>query len=161
MEHFLWIIGGLLVILGFYFSINKEYFLLNSYNERFISLIFAFEQIQDSHYLGIGIGQHVYDIFIHHRELPLWMLQPVHNFLILVLSELGVLGLGIFLFFILSLWYVPRGTFIEKISARSIILYVGVLGLFDHYLWDIPQGAWLLWLALGFSFWVYDKGIDK
>ena len=161
VEHFLWIIGGLLVILGFYFSINKEYFLLNSYNERFISLIFAFEQIQDSHYLGIGIGQHVYDIFIHHRELPLWMLQPVHNFLILVLSELGVLGLGIFLFFILSLWYVPRGTFIEKISARSIILYVGVLGLFDHYLWDIPQGAWLLWLALGFSFWVYDKGIDK
>jgi hypothetical protein len=36
-----------------------------------------------------------------------------------------------------------------KALLEAAILFLGVVSLFDHYLWDIQQGQLLFWLMLG------------
>lgn len=47
---------------------------------------------------------------------------------------------------------VPRGTmniFGMRTLLEATVLFLGVVSLFDHYLWDIQQGQLLFWLILG------------
>ena len=86
----------------------------------------------------------------------------MHNLYLLVYAELGPLGFFLFLMCILSLWRVPRETFknlesefhvkhvySSRLLSRSLVLYVLLLGVFDHYFWDVPQGIFLFWFVLG------------
>ena len=61
-------------------------------------------------------------------------LQPVHNIFLLALSELGIIGLGIFSFFL-------HKTF--KIFP-SILIFILVTGFADHYWLTIHQNLLLL-----------------
>ena len=75
-----------------------------------------------------------------------WDYQPVHNAFVLVLAELGIIGL---LLLLLSLWgsfrimnnelrIMERFTFI--LHTSYFILPVIILALFDHYLWSLHVG---------------------
>lgn len=63
--------------------------------------------------------------------------QPAHNIYLLLLSETGVVGLGLFF------WLVRR-------SFRKLAVIL-ILGLFDHYFLTIQQGQLLLVLVLGLA----------
>lgn len=61
---------------------------------------------------------------------------------------------------------VPRETLNHwgaKTLIEAVCIFLGVISLFDHYLWDIQQGQWLLWLSLGLlsSSRLFIRGIDK
>ncbi len=93
-----------------------------------------------------------------------WKFQPIHNVYILMLVEIGVLGVVAFSILIGSkirrlfriIKNVPRGTFF----AHNIdVLYVFIVFscllvsllcmLFDHYIYDIQQSSLMFWLLLG------------
>jgi len=117
---------------------------------------------------GVGISQYLANIiklrdanagWIYQDALGGWIYQaktnsdypqPVHNVFLLVLAELGIIGLIIFCAVLAAgLWELWR----TKSSPTKIILgvtWVGliVLGLLDHYLWDLQQGKLLFWLVL-------------
>ena len=129
-------------------------------------------------FTGIGNGQFVLEMqkYVPQKLLD-WQFQPAHNVFLLILSELGLVGLGLFVWF---LWKLLRSsttssepasrlTFsllrrrllhtpsplqgegwgeVGKIGKAVILAFIFIM-LFDHYLWDIQQGQILLWLTFG------------
>jgi len=64
--------------------------------------------------------------------------EPPHNIFILVLSQLGLAGFLIYLFF---LW---RGFWKNPIVRPLLILFF-IIGMLDHYLWTLWPGQALFW----------------
>jgi O-antigen ligase len=89
-------------------------------------------------------------------------LDWVHNVPLLILVELGVVGLGLSLAMIGSMLVVGW----RRWRARSITPWQAVLGgtlicllaimMFDHYIWTAPQGG-LLWMLLA-GWWMRREG---
>ncbi len=111
--------------------------------------------------LGVGPG-----LFVNYSKQYLdegaewWQLQPVHNVYLLILSEHGLLGFITFIIFIINMLsqiryfnFKQKGNYyinqILVISLTSILFSFFIIMLFDHYLWDIQQGALCFWLILG------------
>ena len=78
---------------------------------------------------GLGIGQFVFDMQqFFDEKLLVWQLQPIHNVFLLIWSEAGIVGLGLFLWFLIYAFLeneknVPRGTLAvetEKCSTWNI-----------------------------------------
>jgi O-antigen ligase len=96
-----------------------------------------------------------------------WIYQPVHNLYLLIASETGILGIGLFVAVIVS----AVGAFIKKRSTtsqadapeRKILYSIGRTmafflllaflfhGLFDHFFWTSQQGR----LMAGFIFGIF------
>ncbi len=103
--------------------------------------------------LGIGPGN--FTLYLQEKataySLKPWEVQPVHNFYLLVASETGLLGLGVFSFVML------RFLFLQK-RARDfgynpllmVFLAFLLLGLVDHYFWTLTQGQLLFAFSLAF-----------
>ncbi len=156
-------------------SLDWQYFLYQPAYERWQYVHSFYGMIKDSFWLGLGIGQSVY-LMQHFIEGILfdWQFQPIHNLIMLIWTEVGLIGLILF-GYLCSTWNkitqiprmlhveqgsqkfcgdlnnVPRGTIypgiIESIFSRGILLYVILTSLFDHYYWDIQQGQLLFWVA--------------
>lgn len=96
---------------------------------------------------GIGLGNFVVSL----AELPTteWVrfLQPAHNTYLLVLSEVGIIGLAFFVSF-LGLGLV-RAYFSKQWLLALILLEVIIAGIFDHYFWTLQQGGLLWWSIIG------------
>ncbi len=82
---------------------------------------------------------------------PVWAYQPIHNTFLLILAELGVVGLLAFGFWVYRMDVIghtharkPGGMFALTIGTCLLII-----GLFDHYLWSLWPGLALSSLALG------------
>jgi O-antigen ligase len=76
--------------------------------------------------------------------------QPVHNIFLLILAELGVGGLVIFLGLLMGGLIELRKMKLSlvKVVLSSAWLGMVVLGLTDHYIWDLQQGRLAFWLVL-------------
>lgn len=115
------------------------------------------------HPLGIGLGNQV--IYSVKNGLyqtfgmdQVWQWQPIHNIYLLIGSEIGVLGLAIFLAFIIWLMIFLVKDLAKKrdLKDANILLIAGLMilsllgfGLFDHFLWTLQPGRLMLWLILG------------
>lgn len=93
---------------------------------------------QSSPLFGVGLGNFLVRLPEALPTRTIYFLQPVHNIYLLLLSEVGVVGLLFFVWFLqkafrrpFSIWHV----------ALSILL---VLGLIDHYPLTLQQGQLLL-----------------
>lgn len=125
---------------------------VQSTTERVEQLAEARSLIAHHPLVGVGVGNYTWAVYTTETHRDAWQYQPVHNFLTLVMAELGLVGaLLILLTATLALW-----------SARHRPWLVGVwvvlltVGLFDHFLWSLAPGVLLWWLALGFSLRRYD-----
>jgi O-antigen ligase len=109
--------------------------------------------IKDNLFFGTGIGNYT---LANHEKLnnnqPAWYYQPVHNVYLLILAELGLVGLILFLFIAVYPFFI----FIKKkfFNLKNIILFLSFLSLFiimlfDHYLWTSHFGLLFFWLILG------------
>jgi len=129
------------------FSVSRRIELLGS----------AWEMIKGAPLWGIGLGQFT-------RALPDFglpaglslFIQPVHNIFALIAAESGILAL---LAFLALLFFAFRQT----IRGRRWWLTVSLaqlvfLGLFDHYLYTLPQGLFLFSLVIGLSFSEWGSG---
>jgi len=74
------------------------------------------------------------------------LLQPVHNFFLLIFSELGLIGFGLYMWLLVD---VCRKN-IVKITLFGVLVLVCIFVLisFDHYSFSLPQGIMLLFLLL-------------
>ncbi|MBI3385250.1 O-antigen ligase family protein [Candidatus Gottesmanbacteria bacterium] len=81
--------------------------------------------------------------------------QPAHNIYLMIAAEAGLLGLVLFLFFILfTLRHLILNTLIPKfLNSLIFILLCEILflGLFDHYFYTLQQGQLLIALVFGIA----------
>ena len=149
VEHVLVLIGAILIY-GFYKAINGYYFFIQPLKERLVPLEALKNILSHDLLTGIGLGQFVFQmqLFIE-RDLWDWEYQPIHNIYLGLIAEVGIVGFALFLFTILYLFVknVPRGTF-HRPLIQGILMYVLIIGIFDHYTLDIQQGQFLFWFLI-------------
>ena len=84
-------------------------------------------------FLGQGLGLNSY--LNYSDDLEVYDIQPIHNIFLLILSEIGIIGVLLFI------------NLIEKrkhnILSLGILTGFIILGLFDHYLWTSWTGLLL------------------
>lgn len=106
----------------------------------------AVEFIKEHPVFGVGAGKFVVTLVEEaprtatHRPIA----QPVHNIPLLVLSEVGIVGV---------LWILLLFVMISRqigVSVELIILGLAIcaIGLVDHYFWTLPQGIALFLLVI-------------
>jgi hypothetical protein len=117
-----------------------------SWSERWDLIKASFRVIKENWLIGIGGGNFVKGMegFVPRTSRGILLTQPVHNIFLLYLSEFGILGF--FLIFYVLFYTVINIKNIKKISLYGllIILVLMVIGLFDHYLFSLPQGMVIL-----------------
>lgn len=117
----------------------------------------AINMIKQNSLAGIGNGNFTLKMADYSSEkLSWWQYQPAHNIYLLITSELGIIGLILFLIFIFSIIkmaYLGQNENHETLSFIRLMLAVFVsflfIGLFDHYFWTLQQGQLTFWLVLG------------
>lgn len=114
------------------------------YNETAFSIISAYPL------LGIGSGNFVWEISQALDLMSSWIYQPVHNIYLLIASEIGLIGLVVFLMFLFLI--------LSRTRARKSAPYLGMIiifygflfiAFFDHFFWTLQQGQLMFWLVLG------------
>ena len=97
--------------------------------------------------LGVGAGSFIVQLAERAGERD--YVEPVHNIPLLITSELGIVGLvlaaAIVLFFAKSFFHEKNP---KAIIIGALLVGLGAIGLFDHYLWTLAPGR----LMLGFVF---------
>lgn len=151
-------------LLVFAFNINSLYliylFLFITCLQIFIPLIKSFQFVSDRLFLieafrkiiishpltGVGLGSFIPALttVLPGSFLTLDKLQPVHNFILLSLSETGLLGLISSIFFIKKYKHV-----FLKADLLVLLAILLITGSFDHYWLTLPQNKLILCLALG------------
>ena len=101
----------------------------------------------DNWLVGVGAGGYAYELRDRHPDEKVWYIHPVHNVPLLILVELGIIGLGIL--------FVSVGFMVMELLKKRKWNYVGILLLlfilmmFDHFWWTAGSGIYILWLTLG------------
>ena len=96
---------------------------------------------------GVGSGNFILEL----SKLNLFslaeirLLQPVHNVFLLILAENGIIGLLLFVSFLLVI--ARQITTKPKVAIFIVIL---VFASLDHFLWTLQQGQLLFWLSAGY-----------
>ncbi|HZZ99447.1 MAG TPA: O-antigen ligase family protein [Candidatus Paceibacterota bacterium] len=112
------------------------------------------ESLVSAHNLfGLGMGNFVPWLMSQDQHLSSDLYQPVHNIYLLIYSETGIVGISLFLLFLVFLLY----DYWKKLGFKKlyhfsfglIVCSILIFGLFDHYLWDIQSGQMIFWLSLG------------
>lgn len=103
---------------------------------------------------GVGIGNYTNHLTGQgFTSKPIWEYQPVHNTPLLILSELGLIGLFIFIGILFCSFYdsekVPKKNKAEKIFLLSSLVLIIFTFLFDHWVWTTASGTLIFWLLLG------------
>lgn len=136
--------GLVIIVLG---AVGREYDLKSfvggwdslSWQKRMSLNGSAWRMIQDSPFVGVGAGNFTKRLPEYQKGAFYW-LQPVHNILLLSLSEVGIAG-------------VVAGFWLLKDKFRKIGLVMGLIilvtGMVDHYWLTLPQNTWLLAVILG------------
>jgi hypothetical protein len=97
-----------------------------------------------------GVGSGSFIIELAQRAGYGYIIEPVHNIFLLAGAELGFSGLVIIALLFISV--AERSLKAQQpnaILASAILSGLGIISLFDHYLWTLAPGRLLLGLALG------------
>lgn len=142
-------IVSLLFVLA-YWPLVRSRMQISSQDEAVAQRIFyaqvASQTSRDQHGSGIGIGQFVPMLMKKLPHYPPYIYQPAHAMYLLILDELGVIGLLIYVIFLFAV--------IKRTSQSSkplVIMAVAMLalGVFDHLYWTLQQGGLIIWGFLG------------
>ena len=124
------------------------------YNHAGISII------QNYPILGTGAGTNMFHMKQElENRIEAWDIQPIHNYPLLIISELGILGLVILIFSLYLLYRILRKSLPnlyqqdDNIDWMITLTTLGfmILGLFwfDHYFYTNWSAQLLLWIILG------------
>jgi len=115
VEHLL-IVWGIVMVMMIVFFVNLKLFIIQPFVERLFYINSIRGLFKGYLFEGLGIGQYVFDMqHFFTEKLLLWQLQPIHNVFLLIFSETGSVGIGLFLWFLAFVFLrnsknVPRGT---------------------------------------------------
>lgn len=141
-----------LVLLGAYIKFSSTTTLEESIEDRVSLQTSAMKIFTLSPIIGVGLN----NFLIHLPEVTtarkIFFIQPVHSVYILLISEIGIVGVLLLLVAVtkfILLWKNKKNdrmTFILGIACTEILF----LGLFDHYLLTTQQGRLLMSVIFGF-----------
>ncbi len=104
-----------------------------------------------SPFFGVGPNAYTFALASQNPGFPIWVYQPIHNVFLLVLSELGMFGFVLFVFWIFRITSVVLA--VIRTSNGTLALCLGVVlfvvALLDHYLWSLWSGLALSVLSFG------------
>jgi len=106
-----------------------------------IELISAsWKMIKENWLLGVGLNNFIPNLpRISKTFLNAWELQPVHNIFLLIFSEVGVVGFGLFCFLLFNT------------AMTSELIAILLTGLSDHYWLTLQQNLLLFTYVLSLS----------
>lgn len=134
--------------LGTYFTISTLSSNSQSFDDRLYLTRQALNLILTHPFLGIGLGNYVASTVNQIKSSPQVQFQPVHNFILLLASELGIplcVSFLILLFRLMERLRTQRQV-LEKYTLFSIL----ITGFTDHYWLTLQQNMLLLAIVLGF-----------
>ena len=123
--------------------------------ERVESYKIAQGLIRDDWFLGVGAGNYIPTFQKNFPDKPGWYYQPVHNVFLLAWSEIGIIGLLLFIAILqLVLREILQQSKQHDYAAYKIPILFSliVLMLFDHWLWSLHFGVIFFWFVLGFLY---------
>jgi O-antigen ligase len=98
--------------------------------------------------LGWGIGSFILEL--SQRAGYGYIIEPVHNIPLLVISELGLGGALLLVGLVVAIvWQTFHAKHPNTIIFAAMLVSLGVIAMFDHYLWTLSPGRMLLGLSLG------------
>ena len=109
--------------------------------------------------IGNGLGNFLVGLPAHLVSRQIYFLQPVHNIYLLLLSEIGIIGFGIFIYLIIScfknyesgIMNNRKNLFLSSIIIHYSLFAILLLGLIDHYFLTLQQGQVLFTIFLSLS----------
>jgi LPXTG-motif cell wall-anchored protein len=115
------------------------------------------------HPLGVGLSnQAIYSVknglYQDFGMNQVWQWQPIHNIYLLIGSEIGILGLIVFLILVAWILINLAKGLIKNTNSKNnnLLLIAGLMflsllgfGFFDHFLWTLQPGRLMFWLVLG------------
>jgi O-antigen ligase len=117
----------------------------------------AWELVREHPLAGVGIGNETLATTQAHPEIPVWEVQPAHNVFLLVLAEVGAVGLVLFLAFLFGVFRSEWHIFAPVAgSGGGSAFFFGLVALvpslmLDHFLWSSHFGLLLFFLLAGLS----------
>lgn len=113
----------------------------------------AIQVIANHWVFGVGLGNFVLSLKGIQSGVFFAVIQPVHNVYLLALAELGFVGIFGFIGVSLVLWRTIKHKMLRSNKDASIygasLIALGVIGLFDHYIWTLQQGQLLVSVLIG------------
>jgi O-antigen ligase len=106
----------------------------------------AIKMISRSPIFGVGLGNYLVDLPNYLVSRQIYFLQPVHNIYLLLLSELGFIGVLL----LFAIGYLLNRKFKQN-NIPYPLLTILLLGLFDHYFLTLQQGQLLLTLLISLN----------
>lgn len=121
-------------------------------NQRLQLIKMTASMIKEQPLVGVGLNNFISQLpkFWQNTGFTYW-LQPVHNIFLLVAAETGLLGLVIFLWFLILTF--KKLLITKNVQPLLLLLVILTLGLFDHYWLTLQQSQLLFTIVLGLS-WV-------
>jgi hypothetical protein len=143
---------------GFSAKVDKFNFLTLTKPEGFVNRLIlakiAGQIFSENPVIGVGLNNFIFTAIRYSSYSRItWLLQPVHNIYLLVISEAGALGLALFLLLI-YLAIMKLTYFYNKKSIAFVLTIIFIIstGLFDHYWFTLQQNQLIFSLILGIAF---------
>mgnify|MGYP001566367453 CR=1 FL=1 len=113
----------------------------------------------------MGVGPSAYTFILERLDPghPVWSYQPIHNVFLLILAELGLIGVLALVYSIFTINPFANASLREvgTLFACTIAILLFVIGLFDHYLWTLWPGLALTAVAVAtLTHWAYPRSIS-
>ncbi|MDH4329995.1 MAG: O-antigen ligase family protein [Candidatus Moranbacteria bacterium] len=117
-----------------------------SVSDRVSYFFEAKEVIENNLFLGAGTGNYVQEVMKNDElKKDVWEYQPVHNVFLLIFSELGLIGLVLFVGLLIL---IMRRCGLESLPIFAALL---IFMMLDHWLWTSHFGMLFFWLILGLT----------
>ena len=108
----------------------------------------ATRTIQIHPVVGVGVGSFILEL--SKTALEGAPVEPVHNLLLLATAELGLAGLILIVVLYTSIALkIFQSKSPQALLAGAMLGGLGMISLFDHYLWTLAPGRIMLGLVLG------------
>ncbi|MBU0596889.1 O-antigen ligase family protein [Patescibacteria group bacterium] len=118
---------------------------VRSTNERLVGYEESLVLFRTHPWFGVGVGNYTAVLHEYNPNLSGWLYQPVHNAMILVLVELGIVGFLITS--IIFITYYLMHSMIRHMDLVAGLLFIGIiipLLFLDHYLFSSYTGL-MVW----------------
>ncbi len=100
----------------------------------------------------LGVGPAAYTFMLERLDPghPVWSYQPIHNVYLLILAELGLIGIIAFGYSVFRINPFAHASLKKggTIFAGAVGVLLFTIGLFDHYLWTLWPGLALSALSM-------------
>lgn len=120
-----------------------------SVTDRMTTYRDAIRVIRDSPFSGAGMWNSTAELIRLDPGRPVWDIQPAHDVPLLILTELGILGLLLAVPFVVLI----ISDSIKKKNTATIAMFLVLLPslLLDHFLWTSSFGLLFLFVLFGMS----------